>query len=255
MPRCEREGVLFVGNFRHAPNVDAAVDFCADAWPLVRAALPGARLQLVGTAPPPAVQALAGDDVEVTGWVPETSPYLDARSCSVAPLRYGAGVKGKIGEALAHGLPVVTTTVGAEGMDLVDGEHALIADGAQELAAAVVRLHDDAICGSACRGRAAQLVERRLSPRRRRRALRTGCSRTPGAARRSSPRATSAEDAALLGRCCRLLGRASLDGRTPSRWCAAIRPGDAPVHEFYERPGPDHRRARPRPERRSPTSP
>ncbi|QEC46876.1 glycosyltransferase [Baekduia soli] len=139
-----RHGVVFVGNFRHAPNVDAVVHFVTTSWPLVRDALPGARLTLVGTAPPAEVQALAGPDVAVTGWVPETRPHLDAARVSVAPLRYGAGVKGKIGEAMACGLPVVTTTIGAEGMGLVDGEHALVADDPAQLAAAVVALHTDA---------------------------------------------------------------------------------------------------------------
>ncbi len=138
-----RSGILFVANFAHAPNVDAILDFHASTWPLLRRALPGVRLTLVGSDPPPPVRALAAADVEVTGWVPETTPYLDRARVSIAPLRYGAGVKGKIGEALAHGLPVVTTPIGAEGMDLVDGEHALVADGAGAFAAAVAALAED----------------------------------------------------------------------------------------------------------------
>ncbi|MCW2951431.1 MAG: glycosyltransferase [Conexibacter sp.] len=138
-----REGLVFVGNFAHAPNVDAIVDFHASTWPLVRAALPGVQLTLVGTDPPPAIRALAGDDVEVTGWVPQTAPYLERARISIAPLRYGAGVKGKIGEAMSHGLPVVTTTIGSEGMALVPGEHALVADGPEVFARAVADLYDD----------------------------------------------------------------------------------------------------------------
>ncbi len=138
-----RAGIVFVANFAHAPNVDAILDFHATAWPLVRAALPGVRLSLVGSDPPLAVRDLAADDVEVTGWVPSTVPYLDRARVSIAPLRYGAGVKGKIGEALSHGLPVVTTTIGAEGMGLLDGEHALIADAPEAFAAAVARVHSD----------------------------------------------------------------------------------------------------------------
>ncbi|HZV75516.1 MAG TPA: glycosyltransferase [Conexibacter sp.] len=138
----ERAGLVFVANFAHAPNVDAILDFHATAWPLVRAALPGVRLTLVGSDPPPAVRALAAADVEVTGWVPETVPHLDRARVSIAPLRYGAGVKGKVGEALSHGLPVVTTAIGAEGMGIVDGEHALVADGPAAFAAAVARLHE-----------------------------------------------------------------------------------------------------------------
>jgi glycosyltransferase involved in cell wall biosynthesis len=140
----QRSGALFVGNFRHSPNVDAALFLAREIWPRVRAALPGATLTLAGDAPPPEVVALAGEDVVVTGWVPEVAPHLDAARVSVAPLRFGAGVKGKIGEALAHGLPVVTTAVGGEGMGLVDGEHALIGETAEELAGAIVALHTDA---------------------------------------------------------------------------------------------------------------
>ena len=95
---------------------------CGEILPLVRRELPDVQLTIVGDAPPPVVQQLAGDGVEVTGWVPETEPYLASHRVSVAPLRFGAGMKGKVGEALAAGLPVVTTTIGAEGM--VDGDPA-----------------------------------------------------------------------------------------------------------------------------------
>ncbi len=141
-----RRELLFVGNFQHAPNVDAAIDFHRAVWPLVRAAVPDAHLVLAGTSPPPEVVALAGDRVTVTGWVPSLHPYLDRARVSIAWLRYGAGVKGKITEAVAAGVPVVTTTVGAEGMDLVHGEHVLIADTPEEFARAVARLFaDDAL--------------------------------------------------------------------------------------------------------------
>jgi GT2 family glycosyltransferase/glycosyltransferase involved in cell wall biosynthesis len=139
----ERNGLVFVGSFAHTPNVGAVTGFVADVWPHVRAAVPDATLAIVGTNPPPAVQALAGDGITVTGWVPETRPHLDAARVSIAPLRWGAGVKGKIGEAMSLGVPVVTTTVGAEGMGLVDGEQALIADGDAEMAAAIARVHTD----------------------------------------------------------------------------------------------------------------
>jgi glycosyltransferase involved in cell wall biosynthesis len=138
-----RRGLVFVGNFRHTPNIDAALEFHRQTWPLIKAGLPGARLTVVGTAPPPEVLRLDGDDVEVTGWVADVAPYLDAARVSIAPLRYGGGVKGKIGEALGRGLPVVTTTVGAEGMELGSGETALVADEPAAFADAVLRLHGD----------------------------------------------------------------------------------------------------------------
>ena len=139
----QRSGLVFVANFDHAPNVDAILDFHAESWPHIARALPDAHLTIVGYAPPAAVRALSGDRITVTGQVPEVAPYLDAARISIAPLRYGAGVKGKIGEALMHGLPVVTTPIGAEGMGLVDGEHALIAQAGEEFARAVVALYPD----------------------------------------------------------------------------------------------------------------
>jgi glycosyltransferase involved in cell wall biosynthesis/GT2 family glycosyltransferase len=169
----EREGVVFVGNFRHTPNVDAAVHFVSETWPLVREVLPGVQLSLVGTAPPPAVQALTGPDVDVTGWVPETRPYLDGARVSIAPLRFGAGVKGKIAEALACGLPVVTTTIGAEGMDLIDGEHALVADTPRAFADAVVRLHGDGALWERVAARGRERLDAALSPAVAHAALRT----------------------------------------------------------------------------------
>jgi glycosyltransferase involved in cell wall biosynthesis len=139
----ERSGILFVGNFSHEPNVDAVVHFCATAWPAIRSRVPGARLTLVGPYAPPSVTALACEDVDVRGWVPELVPLLESARVSVAPLRFGAGVKGKIGEALSHGLPVVSTTIGVEGMGLEDGEHVLVADEALAFAEAVARLYGD----------------------------------------------------------------------------------------------------------------
>jgi GT2 family glycosyltransferase len=138
-----RNGLIFVANFDHAPNVDAILDFHATSWALIAEAVPAAQLMIVGYAPPPSVTALAGERITVTGQVPEVAPYLDAARISIAPLRYGAGVKGKVGEALMHGLPVVTTPIGAEGMDLVEGEHTLIAEAGEDFARAVIRLYDD----------------------------------------------------------------------------------------------------------------
>jgi glycosyltransferase involved in cell wall biosynthesis len=174
-----RDGALFVGNFRHAPNVDAALFLCREVWPRVRAVLPGARLTLAGGEPPPEVQALAGDGVTVTGWVPAMAPLLDAARVSVAPLRFGAGVKGKIAEALAHGVPVVTTTIGAEGMDLVDGEHALVVDDAAGIADAIVRLHTDGALWTALAAAGRRSLEGRLSPDAARAGLRALAARVP----------------------------------------------------------------------------
>lgn len=140
-----RRDLLFVGGFHHPPNVDAVGWFAHAIFPLVRAQLPQVQLHIVGTAPPPPIQALASQPgIVVHGHVPDLLPLLQGSRIALAPLRYGAGVKGKINQAMAHGLPVVATTLAVEGMHLRDGLDVLVADTPQAFAAAVVRLHGDA---------------------------------------------------------------------------------------------------------------
>lgn len=117
--------------------------FCRDILPMVKRALGQVEVTIIGDRPPPEILALAGDGVIVAGWVPEVMPYLDSHCVAIAPLRYGAGMKGKVGQALAAGLPVVTTRVGGEGMELENGKTALIADSPAEFAEAVARLCTD----------------------------------------------------------------------------------------------------------------
>ncbi|HTL13994.1 MAG TPA: glycosyltransferase family 4 protein, partial [Thermomonas sp.] len=143
--RAGREGLLFVGGFRHPPNVDAVRWFAREVFPLARAALPGLAFHCIGGDLPAEVRELAGiDGVHVHGHVPDLGPWLDGCVVSVAPLRYGAGVKGKVNQAMAHGLPVVATTPAVEGMHLRDGEDVLVADAPRAFADALVRLHEDA---------------------------------------------------------------------------------------------------------------
>ena len=142
-PFAERRDLLFLGNFRHRPNADAVHFLVREILPHLRDAAPGARLLLVGDNAPPEIAAYASDEVRLLGHVPDLDPLMARARVFVAPLRFGAGVKGKIGEALAYGLPVVTTTVGAEGMGFTDGEHALVADEPRDFAAAVARAYND----------------------------------------------------------------------------------------------------------------
>lgn len=135
-----RHSIVFVGSFGHDPNVDAVHFFCRDILPAIRAHVSTARLTIVGSDPPAEVLSLAGDGVEVLGSVANIAPILERASISVAPLRYGAGQKGKVGEAMSYGLPVVTTSVGAEGFPVEDGTHCLLADSPEQFAEAVVRL-------------------------------------------------------------------------------------------------------------------
>lgn len=136
--------LLFVGGFGHAPNVDAVVHFCRDVLPLIHRVLPSVSVWIVGDSPPQEVRALATlNGVEVTGHVRDLDPYLRKAWISIAPLRYGAGIKGKVSEAMAAGVPVVTTTIGAEGMRLQHRVTALIADSPEAFADAVVELSRD----------------------------------------------------------------------------------------------------------------
>ncbi|HWD85426.1 MAG TPA: glycosyltransferase [Solirubrobacteraceae bacterium] len=143
-PRVTRSGVLFVGGFEHLPNVEAVMRLVRDVMPRVWEQLPALDVMVVGPDPPPAVQALGSDRVKITGWVPELEPLLDSVVALLAPISYGAGVKGKVTQAMAAGLPVVTTPTGAEGVGAVTGEHLLVGGDDQELAQAVVRLVNDA---------------------------------------------------------------------------------------------------------------
>ncbi|CAN5226747.1 glycosyltransferase [soil metagenome] len=139
-----RRDLVFVGSYRHPPNVDAARWMVQEILPRVRQRLPGIELQLVGADAPPEVLALARrPGVRYLGHVPDLDPVLDASLASVAPLRFGAGIKGKVNQSLARGLPVVATTCAVEGMFLRDGDDVLVADDAEAFADAIVRLASD----------------------------------------------------------------------------------------------------------------
>jgi len=158
----KRDTLIFVGGYNHLPNVDAAVWLVQDIMPLVWAALPDVHLLLVGNGPPAKVQALAGRRVTVTGFVPDLAPLYARSRVSVSPLRYGAGVKGKIIASLQEGVPVVTTPVGNEGLNLVHGTEAWVAETAADVAEGIVALYSNAaLC--AAMAQAAGLVLRGFS--------------------------------------------------------------------------------------------
>jgi glycosyltransferase involved in cell wall biosynthesis len=142
-PLAERRGVLFLGSFDHLPNVDAAEVLVREVMPLVWQRLPDLAVQLVGGHVPDRVEALRQARVEVVGHAPDLGPHWARARASVSPLRFGAGVKGKIVASLEAGVPVVTTQVGNEGIGLVHGVDALIGETPSELAAHIVRLHDE----------------------------------------------------------------------------------------------------------------
>ena len=140
----QRRDLVFVGGFRHPPNVDAVRWFVRDIFPLLRAQLPELQFHCIGSHVPPEITTLAAQaGVHVHGHVPDITPYMDGCRVAIAPLRYGAGVKGKVNLSMAHGQPVVATTCAAEGMHLVDGHDVLLADTAGAFATAILRLYQD----------------------------------------------------------------------------------------------------------------
>lgn len=157
--------VLFVGGFRHKPNVDAVHWFVNDIWPLILEGCPEARFTIVGSHPPESVSELSKvRGVECVGFVPSTHEYLDRAAVSVAPLRIGAGMKGKVTEALASALPVVSTPIGAQGFTGSDGENLRVAEDPAGFAKAVLDVfaHPDKAAAMGRRGQ--ELVARTSSP-------------------------------------------------------------------------------------------
>ena len=136
--------LVFTGSMDWLPNEDAMTYFCHDVLPLIREREPHVSLSIVGRAPTPAVRALASDSVEVTGTVDDVRPYMAKAAVYVVPLRIGGGTRLKIFEAMSMGKAVVSTTVGAEGLPVADGQDAVIADEPRAFADAVVALLRDA---------------------------------------------------------------------------------------------------------------
>jgi len=140
-PKSQIPTLLYVGSMHYYPNIDAMQFFFETMFESVHRAVPNVRVQIVGHAPPPEIRRLANlPGVEVTGTVPDVWPYYDRATVFIVPLRLGGGTRLKIVEAMAMGLPVVSTTVGAEGLDISPGENILIADDAASFVENVLQL-------------------------------------------------------------------------------------------------------------------
>lgn len=142
-PFADRQDLLFIGNMAHRPNEDAVLFFVREVYPLLQQKLPHARLDIIGDNPSADIAAYNSDAVRIRGYVPDIEPYLLDRRVFIAPLRFGAGIKGKVGEAMAHGVPVVTTSIGAEGFGLTHGFDVMIADDPAAFATAIARLYSE----------------------------------------------------------------------------------------------------------------
>jgi sugar transferase (PEP-CTERM/EpsH1 system associated) len=139
-----RNRIVFVGSMDYHANVEGVAKFARDVWPAVHRQKPELIFTIVGKDPAPAVRELSSiNGVEVTGSVDDVRPYYREAIAAVVPLNVGGGSRLKILEAMAAGVPVVSTTLGAEGLELRDGENILIADGEDRLAKAILDLRDD----------------------------------------------------------------------------------------------------------------
>lgn len=153
------DSILFVGFFRHEPNVQAVDYFCRDVLPLIRKDRPDVILHIVGASPPVKIQHLANEPgIEVLGKVDDISAYYRKCAVFVAPILKGSGTRLKILEAMASGSPVVSTTIGAEGLDVQDGKHLLIGDTPEALADAVKALLSNQELSESIAAQARELV-------------------------------------------------------------------------------------------------
>lgn len=166
-PGGEAQDVLHLGTMFWPPNVEGVVWFGREVWPRVKAEAPGARLTIAGKNPPGEVKALEADPaVRVTGYVVDPLPYLEQAGAFIVPLFAGSGMRVKILDGWRLGLPVISTTIGAEGIEYREGENILIADDPEAFAAAVVRVLRDGGLNRALRVNGRRWVEERYDWRR-----------------------------------------------------------------------------------------
>jgi len=148
LPFRNRHGIVFIGSYLHQPNIDAVVWLINEIMPIVWHTHPNLHVALLGSNPTQDVIDLASNRVSIPGFIEDVSPYFLNSRIFVAPLRFGAGMKGKIGQSLEFGLPVVSTDIGVEGMYLVDEQHCLVANDAQAFADKIIRVYDNEILWS-----------------------------------------------------------------------------------------------------------
>lgn len=139
----ERNDIVFIGGFRHAPNLDAVKWFVSEVWPILRSKGFTGNFQIVGSDMPPEITALHGSGIIIRGHVPVIDDVFHSVRLSIAPLRYGAGLKGKVISSLSFGVPVVATSVAVEGGGFVHKRHVKVADEPEAFADAIIRLYEN----------------------------------------------------------------------------------------------------------------
>ncbi|MEM7139512.1 MAG: glycosyltransferase [Actinomycetota bacterium] len=165
-PAPARDGLLFVGGFEHQPNADGIRWFVSEIFPEILASRPETELHIVGSKMPESLRELGGEQVHVHGFVPDLRDLYESSRAAIAPLRFGAGVKGKVTSALAVGLPCVATSIATEGTAFTDERDLLVADDAAGFAAACLRLLDDDALWTHLRSHGAEAVEREFGTER-----------------------------------------------------------------------------------------
>jgi glycosyltransferase involved in cell wall biosynthesis len=160
----ERSDLLFIGNFEHRPNVDAVNLLLDEILPVLLEDMPDLKLHIVGGDMPAELSARQSTNFIVHGFVTDVAPLFMACRVFAAPLRFGGGMKGKIGQALSFGLPIVTTGVGAEGMNLIHGCNALIAESPAHIAANIMRVYHNEELWQMLSDNGRDLIAKDLSP-------------------------------------------------------------------------------------------
>jgi glycosyltransferase involved in cell wall biosynthesis len=138
-----RKDLLFIGGFDHKPNVDAVNYLAEEIMPLLWKSNPEISISIIGSNPPESIQKLNSEKFRVVGYAEDVAPYFLNSRIFVAPLRYGAGIKGKIGQSLEFGLPLVTTNVGAEGFNFQESRNITVGNTSQEIVDNIISLYQN----------------------------------------------------------------------------------------------------------------
>ena len=135
--------IVFTGAMKYIPNTDGMIYFLEEIFPMIKKVIPQAKVYIVGSQPPAKLKAYQSDSVIITGFVDDVRPYIDKASVYVVPLQMGSGTRLKVLEALSMEKPVVSTSIGCEGIDVIDDEHLMIRDNPAEFAQAVIELFEN----------------------------------------------------------------------------------------------------------------
>lgn len=163
VPFANRKDILFIGSFIHHPNIDAVLYFSAEIFPLLKEKIPEIKAYIIGSTPPEPIEKLDSEDMIVTGYIPDVAPYFRGCKLSVAPLRYGAGVKGKVHLSLSYGLPVVASSIATEGMPAKSGWDIIIADNPEAMGQAIFEVYHDEILWNQLSKNGQQLINKHFS--------------------------------------------------------------------------------------------